>query len=241
MEIRRFFVDTNSICNTSNTVVIDNEEYNHIVKVLRYKVGYKLIVSSGDNYDYHCIIDNIDKEKVVCTIYNKYVNDTRALVEMHLFAAHIKEENYKIVVQKAVELGVSQITPIITQYVNEKKLNIDKLNKVAREASKQSGRSDLVRVNESVDLNTALKLAKNYDLPIMAYEKEKNNKLKDILSQNKAKSIAVIIGPEGGFSKEEKTLIESYDIISFTLGRRILKAETASIVTLGIIIYEKDI
>ena len=239
MELRRFFTESNKII--GNSIVIDNLEYNHIVKVLRFKVGFKLIICVGDGYDYHSTVISIDDKVVICEINEKLLNINNSKVEVNLFAAMIKEDNFELVVQKAVELGVYSITPVITAYVSEKSLRADRLEKISSDASKQCGRASKVIINPAVNLEQAINKAGKSELTIMAYEKERYVTLQDILIKSKnVRSIALLIGPEGGFSDEERDIINKNHISKFTLGRRILRAETASIVTLGIIMYELD-
>jgi len=238
MELKRFFIDNEKI--HGDKILIDNQEYYHIVKVMRYKKGYKLIISTGDGYDYHSIIEEINDRFIVCRIENKEVNLNNSVVEINLFAAMIKEDNYELMVQKAVELGVHSITPLITQYTSERNIRIDRLEKIALEASKQCGRASRAEIREAKTyIDAVLSFKDNY--AIMAYEKEKKVYLKDIIPEIRdAKSISVIIGPEGGFSEEEARQAEEKGIMKFSLGKRILRAETASIVTLGNLIYELD-
>lgn len=239
MELKRFFVEPTA--KASNNIIIDNQEYYHIVKVMRYKVGYKLIICMGDNKDYYCTIESIDNNSVVASIDKVDDNNCAPSIKVILYPAIIKEDNFELVVQKAVEIGAYSITPVITQYVSERNLRIDRLNKIALEACKQCGRSSLIQVNEPIELNEAIIKSKGSDLSVVAYEKEKQVFLKDIIYRNRElNSISLFIGSEGGFNDDEKKLFETNDISCFSLGRRILRAETASIVALGNIMYELD-
>lgn len=239
MEIKRFFINQENMKN--DILIINNDEYNHIIRVLRYKIGYKLIICTGDGYDYYATIKDIDSKRIICSLDKKELNKNNSKIEVNLFAAIIKEDNYELMVQKAVELGVNSITPIITEYVNEKKLRINRLIKIAKDASKQCERATLAKINQPLRLNDAIIIAKKAELTLMAYENEREQHLSRILLSNKdKKTISVFIGPEGGYSDTEKDLMDTYSVEKFTLGRRILRAETASIVTLANIMYELD-
>lgn len=239
MELKRFFVEEDAL--KEGSILIDNQEYNHIVKVMRFKKGYKLIVCTGDGYDYYCEITDINDREVICRIEGKALNENNAKIKVNLYAAAIKQDNYELTVQKATELGVYSITPVITQYVSEKNLRMDRLLRTALEASKQCERASLTIINEPIMLKDAINRAEQDDLILIADEKAKDVFLKDILCERaNVKSIAVFIGPEGGFSDEERTMMNDGRNRNFTLGKRILRAETASLAVLANIMYELD-
>ncbi|MGI6701495.1 MAG: RsmE family RNA methyltransferase [Christensenellales bacterium] len=235
MELKRFFINTEDIRN--GEITISGGEYRHIVNVLRYKKGFRLIACPSDGNDYLAEITEIGKDCVNARIISKELNQNTPDIIINLYAAMIKEENYAITVQKAVELGVNAITPVISSYVDEKNIRLDRLNKIAISACKQCGRAEIVEVKEPIPFIEAVKAVLSDELSVMAYEKEKVVYLKDLLA-DKVKSIGVIIGPEGGFTDKEYELAKAEGIKTFSLGRRILKAETAAISVLCAINYE---
>ncbi len=237
--MKRFFVEQKNI--SENNITITGEEYYHLTKVLRFKKGYDLIVCSGDGFDYICSIKGIDSDKIICVINDKVINNSEPIFELVLYASLIKEENYKIIVRKAVEVGATRIVPVITQYTNEKNFKTEKMEKIAIEACKQCGRARIVIIDNPISLDKAIEDSNSYEHSLIAYENEKKTSIDEILDTiNEPKSIALFIGPEGGYSDEEYALFVSHKIKSFTLGKRILKAETACIVALGIIINRFD-
>jgi 16S rRNA (uracil1498-N3)-methyltransferase len=161
-------------------------------------------------------------------------------VKVQLFSALIKEDNYEFIVRKGTELGVSSIVPVITEYTSEKKVRLDRLRLIAVEASKQCGRAAPTEIEEAVSLDDALSMMLSADMPIAAYESEVAVYLKDILRDKAPDTISLLIGPEGGFSDAERDLIRAKGIPTFSLGKRILKAETAALSAISNIMYELD-
>lgn len=230
MEIKRFFISPNDIF--GSIIRICGEEYIHIVKVSRYKKGYKLIACDGSGKDYMCTIVDVTDDCVECEINDITDNVKEPQIDITLYQCNI--DKMDIVVQKATELGVKKIVPVLSKFVNEKDVKIDRLRRIALEASKQCGRAYAVEIADAVTFIEAVKVAEA-ELKLMAYEREKVVTLKDVLCKN-AKKIAILIGSEGGFSQEEVENAVSNGFKAFTLGARILRAETASIVSIGLIV-----
>ena len=146
------------------------------------------------------------------------------------------------IVQKCVEVGVCRIIPVETERVVAKgEVKTERLSRIALEAAKQAGRGIVPEVGETISFAEAVKAAKTADLSIIPYECEKEVSLKSILSGKRPKNVSVIIGPEGGFSPSEIELAAKNNIHAVTLGRRILRTETAALVTAGNILYETEI
>ena len=149
-----------------------------------------------------------------------------------------KGDKADLIVQKAVELGVQDIYFFNSSFVSEAKFNLDRLNKINVEACKQCGRSRKSNIYGLFDFKEILDLFHNFDKVIICYENEKINSIKKELCDFNGESIAIIIGSEGGFSDNEVSLCKNYGAKSVTLGNRIMRCETASIVTCGIVMYE---
>ncbi len=230
MEIKRFFVSPNDIF--GSTIRISGEEYIHIVKVSRYKKGYDLIICDGSGKDYLCTITNITNDYVECEINDIINNTAEPQIEITLYQCNI--DKMDIVVQKATELGVKKIVPVLSVFVNEKDVKPDRLRRIALEASKQCGRARVVEIADAMSFDEAIS-SDGEELKLLAYEREKSTSLGDVLLKN-AKKIALFIGSEGGFSAEEVEKAVSYGFKTFTLGTRILRAETASIISIGLVI-----
>lgn len=238
----RFFVSPSQI--QGKQIVIQGEDVKHISKVLRLKKGDKILICNRQGIDYECIIKNMEKI-ITAEIISKNASIGEALTKITLFQALTKSDKMDYIIQKAVELGVHRIVPVVTERTivkieNEKKENskLQRWNKISESAAKQSQRGIIPEVAAVIPLIEAFNQAEKMDLKLIPYEMEKNNHLKDLLANCTAKSIAIFIGPEGGFEESEINLAKEHGIIPVTLGRRILRTETAGLVTVSIMMYE---
>lgn len=250
--MRRFFTEPDNIdLNNSTLTIIDDAV--HISKVLRMECGDKIIVFDGTGYEYIVELINIEKEKSTANILERSLSELEPEIKVTLFQGIPKSDKLEIIVQKAVELGVHDIVPVkttrsVAKIADDKKgqQKIERLNKISKEAAKQCGRGLVPKVSMPVTFNVMAENLKNFDLSIMFYEElghDGRKNLKDILRANKdAVSIAVLIGPEGGFSPSEAENIQNMDGKTFCagLGKRILRTETAGSTALSVIMYEKD-
>lgn len=237
---KRFVIDDKDISIDGNKICVQGSEAKHI-KVLRHQVGDTINVNS-----YLVEIQKIEKEKIFGAILDKVEKRGEPNKNITLIQAYLKSDKMEYVVQKSVELGVSQITPVLSKNtvvkLDEKDAmkKIDRLNKIAKEAIGQCGRTDDVNV-ETVKKLCDMDITK-YDLVILCYEKAKM-KLYDIHKNiADAQDIAVIIGPEGGFDEQEvEELCKNANVVSVLFGERILRAETASIYMLSILDYLSNV
>ena len=235
MEIKRFFVEPSDI--NGDIVKITGEEFYHLAIVLRHKVGYKVVISCSDDFDYNATITEIKKDYAICKIDERVPNCCTPKTNIHLYQAVIKNAKLDIVIQKAIELGVKSITLFFSKNTNETNVNIERLNKIAKEASKQCGRSDLVKVNGIIEFDDMIDDIKQYENIIIPYEYEDKVNFSTLDLKNKG-DYALIIGSEGGFNKEEVDRVKALNGKSVSLGNRILRAETASIVATSLLMYE---
>ena len=243
--MHKFFVEDNFINNEE--VIINNEDYNHIVNVLRMKKYDKILVTNKKTQKtYNCEIKEINIDKVVCNIISEENKNIEMNVEVDIFQGLPKADKMEYIIQKCVEIGVHKIVPVNMKYCiakikDEEKKNI-RWNKISEVASKQSKRNIIPKVEKSINMSKLCSEIKNYDLAIVAYENEDNITIKNILkSENKPKKIAVVIGPEGGISQEEVAELTKAGAKKVSLGNRILRTETAPIVALSMIAYEYDL
>ncbi len=228
MEIRRFYSKNKK----QGAFLIDGEEAHHAIKVLRYKVGYLLTVFDGSGKDYNCTVREVGKDYMIAGIDSVTENDTEHKVKLHLYQGLAKLDKMELIVQKAVELGISEITPVITAR-SEKETKLEKLEKIAIGAAKQCGASKLTKINKPVYLEDI----KTDTLTIMAYEGESGRTLKDV-SLGRFASINLIVGAEGGFTEGEAKELEERGALCVSLGKRILRTETAGIVLSSVILYK---
>lgn len=239
-----FFVTSDQIEN--NKIYIKGSDVNHIKNVLRHTKGDVLSVVS-DQIKYEVQIDEINSECVVCDILNKnFEEDSK--IDLTIYQGLAKADKFEYIIQKCTEIGVHRIVPTemkrcVVKLDNKDKVKkIDRWRKIAEVASKQSLRNDILEVAQIATFMDLINSLKNFDYVIMAYEKEKDVLLKDVLKNINADTckIAVIIGPEGGIDDSEAEKLVENGARSVSLGKRILRTETAPIVVAANIMYELE-
>ena len=223
---------------TNNMVKISGDEFKHIAKVLRYKEGEKVELFDENLVTHQAVIKHISSKELIAEIYKSLEIDNESKLNIHLFQAIPKGNKMDLIVQKSTELGVKSITPIYTdRTVVQKTGKVNRWVKISLESCKQSGRNKPVIINEPISFIDILKVINsNKDFTMLFYEK-KNIKLKTFLDNNNKQysNVNLIIGPEGGFTKEEIKTAEDNDINILGLGPRILRTETAAIATVSVI------
>jgi len=232
--MRRFI--SNKINN--DKVVLDGIEHNHLKNVLRLTEGEEVIVVCGDEYDYTCVIEKISKGDSVLRVVGKEINDYNSKSDVTVFQALTKQDNMTLIVQKLTELGVKTFVPFESQFITSKdKFNKqEKLQTISNQSIKQCKRSIPMEVKPTKSFNDMVKSLNEYDVVIFANETEKSTALSKVKISSNQK-IAIIIGSEGGFSETECEKIINAGGKSVTLGKRILRAETASIAVTSVIMY----
>lgn len=233
----RFFVPEEAV--SGDTIFIGGEDVAHITKVLRLREGDTFTVCDGARHDYLCSLVFADKKTVTAKILETQENTAEPPCFITLYQGLPKASKLDYIVQKCVEIGVSRIVPMTTdRVVKEGSPKAERLSKIALEAAKQSGRGIVPEVGAPVTFAEAVEAAKAAELALIPYECEKERSLKAALRDKRPVTAAVLIGPEGGFTEEEIRLAAAAGIASVTLGRRILRTETAGPVTCGNILYE---
>jgi 16S rRNA (uracil1498-N3)-methyltransferase len=226
MRLHRFYIAEKI---EGKSVTISNRDLIHQWrKVFRYNVGSQVIVFDGSGIECRAVIMKVSPSEAELSILE--TKDIPAPTKnLWLCLSLIKKDNFELVVQKAVELGVNHIVPILGERSEKKKLNMERLEKIVHEATEQSGRGELMKVYEPTTL------PKLFSSGMLPQEKiffhPEYPPVQDYLSaQTKQYSFAYFIGPEGGFSEEEIELFKKHNVSGFALGPRILRAETAAIV-----------
>ncbi len=232
MEIRRFFVNPQDI-DANGEIVVFGDEFLHMTKVLRYKIGYKAIVCANDGIERYCTIKQIDRDRAILSVDDENVQDKKR-VHVTLFAGLLKNNKLDFTIQKAVELGIDEVRPFLSSNTAETKFAKDRADKIALEAAKQCGSAYLTKVGELCDFQDVIRAFGDFDKVLFAYEDEKKNRIKDC--DLSGKKIALIVGAEGGFTPEEAQIAKESGAQIVTLGRRILRAETASIVASALLL-----
>ncbi len=230
-DLRRFFVKK-----ITEPLVIDGEEYRHAVSVLRIKEKEEIIVCDNSGTEYLANIEKINKKDFVAHIYDKRQSITESKNSVTLIAGYLKGDKTELVVQKAVELGVKKIVVFSSEfssaYMNENKLA--RLNRVSVESAKQCGRAIAPEVIYADNFKTALEMGNDSENKLFACEFADKNTVDFTTLKG---SCSIVIGSEGGFSKEESELAFDLGYQTVYLGKRILRAETASIVLTGIVMH----
>lgn len=233
-----FFVSEEQI--NGENAYIEGSDVNHIVNVLRMKPGEELLISVKGDWDYLCKIVDIETDRVNLKVLES-MEQRELPVNITLLQGIPKSDKLEMIIQKAVELGVSEIIPVKTKRVvvkiDEKKADtkVNRWNAIAESAAKQSKRSIIPKVSEPMSIDNALEIVKDFGVKLIPYENadgiDKTRKILD--SMDKTKNIAVFIGPEGGFEESEVERIKNSGFEVITLGKRILRTETAGLALLS--------
>jgi 16S rRNA (uracil1498-N3)-methyltransferase len=225
MRIDRFF--------SENFEFIEGEEFHHLYNVLRHNVGDKILAFDGKLNEYLCEIVEIQKNRARIKKIEK-IENIEYDFNIAIAPALIKKENFELMLEKVVEIGVKEIYPIITKYsvvkIKEKK---ERWEKIILNACKQSRRQIIPKLHNILTLNEIAQISKNYSLKLFANPKSSRN----LFSFEKANNVIILIGPEGGFSNEEENYLKSNGFFDFSLGNFILRSETAAIVSVGLIAH----
>lgn len=238
--MRRFFCDNIA----ESTATISGDDAHHISRVLRMKPGDTLSLCDGAGGEFNAVITSVSSETVVCALGTKHESATESPVAVTLFQCLPKTGKMETIVQKCTELGVFAVVPVVSARCVvipnkdfEKKR--ERYNRVALEAAKQSRRAVVPQVLPLVELKKVD--PKQFDLFLVAYEEEDARSLKVALQQaNSPKAIAILIGPEGGLEEGEVNRLMQSGAVSVSLGKRILRTETAGMAMLAQILYEVE-
>lgn len=234
----KFFTDRNNI--SDNELKIVGEDVSHIKNVLRMKIGNVINVCDGSGTDYTAEIISLNHEEVAAKIIDIKKCDAEPDVSVTLFQALPKQGKMEQIIQKCIELGIKEIVPVYTSRCVVKPTNKQaRWQKVAEAAAKQCGRGIIPKVTETVDFNRAIEMVSSFRKKIMLYECEEKVNLHGML-KDKIDNIAILVGPEGGFDVSEVEKAQNSGVTTVTLGKRILRTETAAAAVLPIIMYEQN-
>lgn len=226
--------------------VLTGDAHRHVAYAQRCKAGEAITLCPQDGYDYCGHIESVTKDRTVVRIEDKHENLSEPRINVTVYSALLsKSDKMDLIAQKLTELGVSRIQPVITKFVQARAESVrkERLNKICEEAAKQCGRGKIPVFNSPVSFNQMLSELEKYDLTIFPYEREEKFTLKELLKSfdgKKINSVAVIIGSEGGFAEEEAAALADVGVKAVTLGRRILRAETANIAVVSALFYQLD-
>lgn len=239
---RKFYIKKDKSFEFESEIIVDGEEFNHIVNVLRYNIGDILCVIDGSGTDYICEIKDISKKNLVLKIIKIKDNDSETKSNITVFQALVKGDKFELIIQKLTELGVKTFIPFESEFCQVKKntTRLDRLQKISIEALKQCGRSKKVDIKNVLSFNEMIESLKHFDKVIFAYEKSDKNLMREDLEKNNkpCENVAIIVGSEGGFSdKENEIIINQTNVKQISMGNRILRAETACISLTSVVMY----
>ena len=242
----RFFVTRESV-GENNIRIIGDDAY-HVARSLRMAVGDEIILCDGDGAEYLCALTKIRDEECECQIIERRTSESELPVCVTLYMAYPKGDKLETIIQKAVELGAVKIVPfessrcIKRPKAEKAEKQLSRLTKIASEAAKQCGRAILPEVASPISFSQMLAECAKYDKAIFCYEAERERTLGGILDATEAgDTLAVIVGSEGGFSDEEAKEARGAGCLSVSLGKRILRCETAPLFVLSAIGYHFEL
>ncbi len=242
--MHKFFILKENI--HGDNCIIEGEDVKHIYKVLRLESGDKININDGEGTEYLGEVQDVNKKEVKVKLLEKVELNNESNLKVHLYQGMPKSAKMDLIVQKCTELGISKITPIITERVVVKSelsefKKVDRWNRIALEACKQSKRSLIPIINTPIEFEELLQDLKEYDLIIVPYENEKGQGIRYVVNEvrnKEIKDVAIIVGPEGGFEESEIQSFKDLGAYIVTLGPRILRTETAGFTALSLLMYE---
>lgn len=246
--MQRFFVEPHQIDEEAHQIHITGSDVNHISNVLRMKTGEELWISDGSKYEYRCTIESFEPDEVLLHIVYSQEPEYELPCRIYLFQGLPKADKMELIIQKAVELGAYEIIPVETKRCVVKLDGRKSAKKTARwqqiseSAAKQSKRMLIPNVHEVLTFREALKYAESMDVRLVPYELARGmQETKEILAGiEPGQSVGIFIGSEGGFEEKEiETAIEG-GAKPITLGRRILRTETAGLAILSVLMFQLE-
>lgn len=243
----QFFVNPEQI--QGQTVRIEGGDVNHIKNVLRMKTGEKISVSNGgDGKEYLCEIDRFDGDEVVCTVLEINEDSAELPSQIFLFQGLPKGDKMELIIQKAVELGVHAIVPVAAKRcvvkldAKKEKSKLQRWQQIAEAAAKQSKRSIVPEIRSVMSIRDAIAYASSMDVRLFPYEHADGMpRTRELIEGVKpGQTIAVFVGPEGGFEEAEVAMAEEAGFEAVTLGKRILRTETAGFTVLSWLMYRLE-
>ena len=244
--MHHFFVTPSQV--SGETIFVEGQDVNHMKNVLRMKIGEQVEISDGNNKKYLCEVEAFESETVRLQIVEEMEADTELSSKLYLFQGLPKSDKMELIVQKAVELGAYEIIPVATKRavvkLDAKKAakKVERWNGISESAAKQAGRSLIPEVTEVLTFSQALEKAKQLDVVLIPYElAEGMDESRAIIrSIEKGQSVGIFIGPEGGFEQAEVEQAMEAGANPVTLGKRILRTETAGLTILSILMFELE-
>ena len=238
MKLKRYYYD--GVLNTNTQVNLEGDEFRHLSSVMRTKVGDNVELFCGDGYVYLARVDEITKRYATIFVINKTKSTAEPTIELDVYQALAKGEKLSLITQKITELGATRLYLFDSKFADVKANThkAERLDAITVSACKQCGRTIPLEIHGVIKVEDMAKAVKNYDEFMVLYENADNITLADKIAdmqKNGSKKIAVVIGAEGGFAEDEIKKLESAGASIVSLGKRILRTETASIISAAVI------
>ena len=227
----RFFVDPSAVDREAGRIVITGEDAGHIARSLRMAAGERVTVCDGASHDYLCRLDRIRDGEVSASLLEERECRAESPLKITVFQASVKGDRPDTVVKRSVEYGAAGIVFYRSSrcIADISPARLERLSRISKEAAMQCGRGILPGVSGPLGFSEALRLASGADLPLFCYEEEAGLTLSEALGRAAApRTVSVFIGPEGGFSPAEAEAAKAAGMISVSLGKRILRTESAA-------------
>ncbi len=246
--MHHFFVSPDRVDLEENKIFIGGCDVNHIKNVLRMKQGESLLISDGNGNDYICELEIMGNEKLVAGIRRQSFEGTELPAKIYLFQGLPKSDKMEMIIQKAVELGVYEIIPVKTARTvvkldsKKEESRLKRWCSIAESAAKQSRRSIIPQVSRIMSFQEAVQYAQRFELNMIPYENYKDMAATKSMIQRveKGMNIGIFIGPEGGFAEEEIAYATQHQLERISLGRRILRTETAGLMIVSVIMFRLE-
>lgn len=221
----------------SSAIELSGDAHTHAAYAMRIRIGDYITVFDGNGNDYNCRVTDIKKDRTALEVLSATKNIGETKLDVSLYLSVIKQDRFELAVQKTTELGVNRIVPVYSAYTQRNcTLNIDRLNKIAISACEQCGRSRIPAIEQSIEFVELLSRAQQTHM-IFPWERETHCGIKSAIDKS-INDVSIFVGPEGGITEDEKNKLTAVGAKSVTLGPRILRAETAAISALSVILYE---
>lgn len=245
----RFFVEPGNIF--EQEIVVDSGDYNHIKNVLRMRIGDALVVCDGCGTEYHCVISEYREDSAVLSINHRQSTEVELPVKLRLYQGLPKRDKMELIVQKAIELGAYEVIPVMCKRTivklddaKKEQKKVQRLQSIAESAAKQCGRGLIPEVTMPMSFKEAvLRAEATGDMILFPYENALGMKAtKEALRKAASSdSVAIFIGPEGGFEREEVAFAKEHGANIISLGSRILRTETAGMCLLSMLMLEAEL
>jgi 16S rRNA (uracil1498-N3)-methyltransferase len=236
MRLHRFYLQQ-KIQENAKLITSQDELLHQWTKVFRLRVGDEVVIFDGSGDEFHATFIELSKSKAELEVSSVVKKAFVPNKEVFLFVSIIKKDNFEWIVQKATELGVSHIVPLLSERSEKKNINMERLTKISIEASEQSGRGTVPHIYTPANLPEVLNIFK--DIPsYVADVGDVNSETRSLTAMKTDERVGIYIGPEGGWRDNERKMFRENNIKTVSFGEQVLRAETAAISTCALLLLK---